>query len=152
MSMVFMSLRVASLIYLSETRDPEVKRTICRACQQLLVPGITSRVRLQGTLLLARVDPQLLSALVAGRREQHIVVTCLSCGRFRRFLCRPTLLATMLRTDPQPQQQQQPQLLPPLQQQPTNAAQSSTTEAPAPPTETAPAQTGSVAPFDLSRT
>eukprot|EP00042_Codosiga_hollandica_P055349 m.772587 g.772587 ORF g.772587 m.772587 type:complete len:151 (+) comp59097_c0_seq17:200-652(+) len=114
--------------------DPEVKRTICRACQQLLVPGITSRVRLQG------------------RREQHIVVTCLSCGRFRRFLCRPTLLATMLRTDPQPQQQQQPQLLPPLQQQPTNAAQSSTTEAPAPPTETAPAQTGSVAPFDLSRT
>eukprot|EP00042_Codosiga_hollandica_P055356 m.772333 g.772333 ORF g.772333 m.772333 type:complete len:135 (+) comp59097_c0_seq6:233-637(+) len=134
MSMVFMSLRVASLIYLSETRDPEVKRTICRACQQLLVPGITSRVRLQG------------------RREQHIVVTCLSCGRFRRFLCRPTLLATMLRTDPQPQQQQQPQLLPPLQQQPTNAAQSSTTEAPAPPTETAPAQTGSVAPFDLSRT
>lgn len=43
---------------------------ICRKCKVLLIPGYNCRVRLQP------------------RREPHIVVTCLECGRMTRYLLR----------------------------------------------------------------
>lgn len=54
----------------SSIRDPSIKRTICKHCHTLLIPGITARVR------------------VRRRRERHIVVTCLECQTIKRYLCR----------------------------------------------------------------
>ncbi|KAL9956378.1 hypothetical protein ACROYT_G037845 [Oculina patagonica] len=51
--------------------DPSIKRTTCKHCHALLIPGITARVR------------------VRRKREKHIVVTCLDCRTVRRYLCRP---------------------------------------------------------------
>lgn len=51
--------------------DPSIKRTTCKHCHALLIPGVTARVR------------------VRRKRERHIVVTCLDCRTVRRYLCRP---------------------------------------------------------------
>ncbi|KAL5018537.1 hypothetical protein ScPMuIL_004259 [Solemya velum] len=47
-----------------------IKRTICKKCDMLLVPGITAIVRNRS------------------KREKHTVVTCLDCGQVKRFLWR----------------------------------------------------------------
>jgi ribonuclease P protein subunit RPR2 len=47
------------------------KRSVCNDCNSLLVPGETSRVRLQP------------------RREPHVVVTCLRCGGQTRIPLKP---------------------------------------------------------------
>ncbi|XP_033124434.1 ribonuclease P protein subunit p21-like [Anneissia japonica] len=47
--------------------EPEIKRTICKKCSLLLVPGVTAISRQRG------------------KREQHQVVTCISCGHLKRF-------------------------------------------------------------------
>eukprot|EP00123_Amoebidium_parasiticum_P000739 comp11626_c0_seq1/m.6131 comp11626_c0_seq1/g.6131 ORF comp11626_c0_seq1/g.6131 comp11626_c0_seq1/m.6131 type:complete len:376 (-) comp11626_c0_seq1:615-1742(-) len=47
--------------------DPNIKRSICKRCNCLLVPGLTSTVRLQS------------------HRETHTVVTCKECGYVRRY-------------------------------------------------------------------
>jgi ribonuclease P protein subunit RPR2 len=47
------------------------KRSVCKNCNAFLVPGETSRVRLQP------------------KREPHIVVTCLKCGNQARFPLKP---------------------------------------------------------------
>jgi ribonuclease P protein subunit RPR2 len=46
------------------------KRRICRSCNVLLVPGDNCRVRIKQ------------------KREPHLVVTCLACGRQMRVLLR----------------------------------------------------------------
>jgi ribonuclease P protein subunit RPR2 len=43
------------------------KRRLCKKCNSLLVPGVSSRVRIKPT------------------REPHVVVTCLVCGDISRF-------------------------------------------------------------------
>lgn len=51
----------------ARTRMPEEKRMlICRHCKRFIFPGVSSRVRLQP------------------RREPHIVITCLYCGKHMR--------------------------------------------------------------------
>jgi len=45
----------------------ELKRRICKQCNTLLRPGVNARVRIKQ------------------RREPHIVVTCLGCGRIFRY-------------------------------------------------------------------
>eukprot|EP01097_Dermamoeba_algensis_P010519 TRINITY_DN7836_c0_g1_i1.p1 TRINITY_DN7836_c0_g1~~TRINITY_DN7836_c0_g1_i1.p1 ORF type:complete len:136 (+),score=11.00 TRINITY_DN7836_c0_g1_i1:122-529(+) len=47
--------------------DKEIKRTICKGCCGVLVPGWSSTVR---------VEP---------RRQSHVVVKCASCGTVKRF-------------------------------------------------------------------
>ncbi|XP_054753744.1 ribonuclease P protein subunit p21-like [Lytechinus pictus] len=47
--------------------DPHIKRTICKKCSSLLIPGVTATVR------------------VKGRRQKHVVVTCLDCKQVKRF-------------------------------------------------------------------
>ncbi|MFX0096443.1 MAG: ribonuclease P [Candidatus Hodarchaeota archaeon] len=44
------------------------RRRICRNCNSFLRPGVSCRVRLRK------------------RRESHVVITCLTCGRRTRFL------------------------------------------------------------------
>ncbi|MEM1586866.1 MAG: ribonuclease P [Candidatus Bathyarchaeia archaeon] len=51
----------------AKARIPKEKRMlICRHCKRFIFPGVSSRVRLQP------------------RRESHIVITCLYCGRYMR--------------------------------------------------------------------
>ncbi|KAJ7362137.1 Ribonuclease P protein subunit p21 [Desmophyllum pertusum] len=50
--------------------DPSIKRSTCKYCHALLIPGVTARVR------------------VRRKRERHIVVTCVDCQTVRRYLCR----------------------------------------------------------------
>lgn len=51
--------------------DPHLRRTLCKRCYSLLVPGVSATVRCQKN------------------REKHTVVTCLDCGLVKRFLWRP---------------------------------------------------------------
>lgn len=51
--------------------DPSIKRTVCKCCHVVLVPGVTATVR------------------VRQKRERHIVVKCLCCKTIKRYLCRP---------------------------------------------------------------
>ncbi|XP_076366796.1 ribonuclease P protein subunit p21-like isoform X1 [Tachypleus tridentatus] len=50
--------------------DHNIKSFICKRCNILLYPGLTSTVRLKT------------------KRSKHRVVTCMVCGRRKRFLCR----------------------------------------------------------------
>lgn len=45
----------------------EYRRQICRHCKSFILPGVNCRVRTQS------------------RREPHIVVTCLVCGKYSRI-------------------------------------------------------------------
>jgi ribonuclease P protein subunit RPR2 len=45
----------------------EYKRFICRKCKSFILPGVNCRIRIQQ------------------RREPHMVVTCLNCGKHSRF-------------------------------------------------------------------
>ncbi|KAJ3333787.1 Ribonuclease P protein subunit p21 [Blyttiomyces sp. JEL0837] len=51
--------------------DPQVKRSICKCCEVVLVPGVTSHVEI-------KEKPELLTEL-----------SCLFCGMRRRLPCRP---------------------------------------------------------------
>ncbi|KAM4700897.1 ribonuclease P protein subunit p21-like [Discoglossus pictus] len=53
-------------------QDPSVKRTICKRCSSLLVPGITSTVRQK-----------------KHHGQRQTVVRCLSCGLTKRFINNP---------------------------------------------------------------
>jgi ribonuclease P protein subunit RPR2 len=49
---------------------PEYRSQICRHCKSFILPGVNSRVRIKQ------------------RREPHIVVTCLKCGKQTRIILR----------------------------------------------------------------
>ncbi|XP_028824980.1 ribonuclease P protein subunit p21 [Denticeps clupeoides] len=50
-------------------QDPSVKRTMCRRCCSLLVPGVTARVRQRKNK----------------RRQRATSIQCLSCGQTRKL-------------------------------------------------------------------
>ncbi|XP_067878143.1 ribonuclease P protein subunit p21 [Heterodontus francisci] len=52
-------------------QDPSVKRTLCKRCSSLLLPGVTATVRLRK------------------RSQRMTVVRCLSCGLTKRFPNKP---------------------------------------------------------------
>ncbi|MEM2104618.1 MAG: ribonuclease P [Candidatus Bathyarchaeia archaeon] len=45
----------------------EYRRMICRRCKSFILPGVSSRVRIKQ------------------RREPHVVITCLKCGKHMRI-------------------------------------------------------------------
>ena len=45
----------------------EYRRQVCRHCKSFILPGVNSRVRIQQ------------------RREPHVVITCLECGKHMRI-------------------------------------------------------------------
>jgi ribonuclease P protein subunit RPR2 len=45
----------------------EYRRLVCRNCKSFILPGVNCRVRIQS------------------RREPHIVITCLNCGKHLRM-------------------------------------------------------------------
>ncbi|KAF6365227.1 hypothetical protein mRhiFer1_014621 [Rhinolophus ferrumequinum] len=56
----------------STPRDPSVKRTLCRGCSSLLIPGLTCTQRQRRC-----------------RGQRWTVQTCLTCQRSQRFLNNP---------------------------------------------------------------
>jgi len=44
----------------------EYRRLVCRHCKSFILPGVNCRVRIQS------------------RREPHVVITCLNCGKYLR--------------------------------------------------------------------
>ncbi|CAL8256127.1 unnamed protein product [Merluccius merluccius] len=54
-------------------QDPSVKRTLCKKCCSLLIPGVTATCRQRRK----------------GRRTRFTVVRCLSCGQTKSFLNDP---------------------------------------------------------------
>ncbi|XP_060933606.1 ribonuclease P protein subunit p21 [Limanda limanda] len=54
-------------------QDPSVKRTICKKCFSLLIPGVTATIRQQRKK----------------RKNRFTVVTCLSCGQSKKLLNNP---------------------------------------------------------------
>ncbi|XP_041036030.1 ribonuclease P protein subunit p21 [Carcharodon carcharias] len=52
-------------------QDPSVKRSICKRCSSLLLPGLTATVRQRK------------------RRQRLTIVRCLSCGLTKRFPSKP---------------------------------------------------------------
>uniref|UniRef100_A0A8D0HI48 Uncharacterized protein n=1 Tax=Sphenodon punctatus TaxID=8508 RepID=A0A8D0HI48_SPHPU len=53
-------------------QDPSVKRTVCKSCSSLLVPGVSSTVRQRKR-----------------RGQRWTVVRCLACGQSKRFFSEP---------------------------------------------------------------
>jgi ribonuclease P protein subunit RPR2 len=45
----------------------EYRRLVCRHCKRFILPGVNCRVRIQS------------------RREPHVVITCLNCGKHSRM-------------------------------------------------------------------
>lgn len=45
----------------------EYRRLVCRHCKSFILPGVNCRIRIQS------------------RREPHVVVTCLNCGKHSRM-------------------------------------------------------------------
>ncbi|RDD36566.1 Ribonuclease P protein subunit p21 [Trichoplax sp. H2] len=52
--------------------DPNIKRTLCKKCDLLLIPGITSTIR------------------HSSKREKHVILKCKDCATTKRFLSRST--------------------------------------------------------------
>ena len=48
--------------------DPNIKRSLCKKCDLLLLPGLTSTLRL------------------GSKRQKHIIIKCNDCGAIKRFL------------------------------------------------------------------
>jgi RNase P subunit RPR2 len=75
-------------------RDPAVKRTLCKRCDALLVPGVTASVRVNGQSLLAPRSPHPRSMLtvlaIESKYHRHAVsTTCLHCRTCRRIPAPP---------------------------------------------------------------
>jgi ribonuclease P protein subunit RPR2 len=62
---VFIARRIAMAAKIRLPR--EFRHMVCRHCKKFIVPGINCRVRLQP------------------KREPHIVITCLECGKHMRI-------------------------------------------------------------------
>uniref|UniRef100_A0A8C3W7S4 Ribonuclease P/MRP subunit p21 n=1 Tax=Catagonus wagneri TaxID=51154 RepID=A0A8C3W7S4_9CETA len=60
------------LSFTSASRDPSVKRTLCRGCSSLLIPGLTCTQRQRRC-----------------KGQRWTVQTCLTCQRSQRFLNDP---------------------------------------------------------------
>ncbi|XP_074492154.1 ribonuclease P protein subunit p21 isoform X1 [Sebastes fasciatus] len=83
-------------------QDPSVKRTICKKCCSLLIPGVTATVRQRRK----------------NRKTRFTVVRCLSCGQSKSFLNDPDHCLWVDRPEAQLQPQKQPDPKPSIKKQP----------------------------------
>ncbi|XP_053709833.1 ribonuclease P protein subunit p21 [Synchiropus splendidus] len=72
-------------------QDPSVKRTICKKCCSLLIPGVTATVRQRRK----------------NGKSRFTVVRCLSCGQSKTFLNNPDYCLWSDRPEAQQEQQKQ---------------------------------------------
>lgn len=72
------------------TRDPSVKRTICKTCSVVLVPGLSASVRVKCMYIHANYNRILTMAITASPNFRHTVTyTCLTCSTSRRIPAPP---------------------------------------------------------------
>ncbi|KAJ3599612.1 hypothetical protein NHX12_033568 [Muraenolepis orangiensis] len=83
-------------------QDPSVKRTLCKKCCSLLIPGVTATSRQRRKK----------------RKSQFTVIRCLSCGQTKRFLNNPEHCLWVDRPEAQLENQVQPDPKPPAKQLP----------------------------------
>ncbi|XP_022607165.1 ribonuclease P protein subunit p21-like [Seriola dumerili] len=73
-------------------QDPSVKRTLCKKCCSLLIPGVTATTRQRRKK----------------RKTRFTVVRCLSCGQSKALLNNPDYCLWADRPEAQLEQQKQP--------------------------------------------
>ncbi|KAG7467783.1 hypothetical protein JOB18_040413 [Solea senegalensis] len=73
-------------------QDPSVKRTLCKKCYSLLIPGVTATTRQKKKK----------------RKTRFTVVKCLSCGQSKTLLNNPDYSLWSDRPEAQIEQQQEP--------------------------------------------
>ncbi|XP_026201194.1 ribonuclease P protein subunit p21 [Anabas testudineus] len=85
-------------------QDPSVKRTLCKKCCSLLIPGVSATTRQRRK-----------------RSKSHFtVMRCLSCGQSKALLNNPDYCLWVDRPEAQLQQQKQPDPGPSTKSQPKN--------------------------------
>lgn len=92
---------VLSIIYLYATdictvRDPTVKRTLCRGCDTVLIPGLSATVRVHSACfprILCRSHPlNCCPYYIGSNTHRHVIITnCLRCNLARRIPAPPVL-------------------------------------------------------------
>lgn len=71
-------------------RDPTLKRTLCKQCDTVLLPGSTATVRIKSTTLSAHLTSNDSYISVASGSHRHAVTyTCLACNTSRRIPAPP---------------------------------------------------------------
>ncbi|XP_029356117.1 ribonuclease P protein subunit p21 [Echeneis naucrates] len=73
-------------------QDPSVKRTLCKKCCALLIPGVTATIRQRRKK----------------KKTRFTVVRCLSCGQSKTLLNNPDYCLWVDRPEAQLEQQKQP--------------------------------------------
>ncbi|KAG7276110.1 hypothetical protein CRUP_026199, partial [Coryphaenoides rupestris] len=74
-------------------QDPSVKRTLCKKCCALLIPGVTATSRQRRK----------------NRKTRFTVIRCLSCGQAKRFLNNPDHCLWVNKPEAQLENQVQPE-------------------------------------------
>ena len=71
-------------------RDPTVKRTLCKGCDTILIPGLSATVRVNGEWFRRSLVFESLTPRSASRNHRHLVTTsCLRCKSSRRIPAPP---------------------------------------------------------------
>ncbi|XP_041790814.1 ribonuclease P protein subunit p21 [Chelmon rostratus] len=83
-------------------QDPSVKRTLCKKCCSLLIPGVTATTRQRRK----------------NTKTRFTVLRCLSCGQSKKLLNNPDHCLWVDRPEAQLQQQKQPEPGPSRKKQP----------------------------------
>ncbi|XP_032381974.1 ribonuclease P protein subunit p21 [Etheostoma spectabile] len=83
-------------------QDPSVKRSLCKKCCSLLIPGVTASTRQRRK----------------NSRTRFTVVRCLSCGQSKTFLNDPDHRLWVDQPEAQLEQQKQPDPGPSIKKQP----------------------------------
>ena len=71
------------------SRDPSIKRSICKGCKGLLIPGLTAKVQIQST------SKQITEKKKKKKKQKHFktqVWTCQQCKCVRNFVLNPKFL------------------------------------------------------------
>ncbi|KAM9848612.1 ribonuclease P protein subunit p21 [Aulostomus maculatus] len=84
-------------------QDPSVKRTLCKKCCSLLIPGVTATARQRRK---------------HGKAHRFTVVRCLSCGQSKTLLNNPDYCLWADRPEAQQEQQKQADRSLPIKNQP----------------------------------
>ncbi|XP_020487517.1 ribonuclease P protein subunit p21 [Labrus bergylta] len=87
-------------------QDPSVKRTLCKNCSSLLIPGVTATTRQRRK----------------NKKTSFTVMRCLNCGKSKRLLNNPDYSLWVDRPEAQleNQNQKQPDPAPPVTKKPRN--------------------------------
>ena len=73
-----------------DARDPTVKRTLCKGCDTVLIPGLSATVRVNGELSRRSAVFGSLTPYPGSNNHRHLVTTsCLRCKLSRRIPAPP---------------------------------------------------------------